>query len=428
MNRVDSELFKETFYFEELENGLKVYINHKKDFNTTTAALGTPFGALDLHISDDNRRYDFNPGIAHFIEHKLFEDESGDVLDEFARMGAYVNAMTSYSETIYYFTLAGHEKLKECLELLLDFTQRLTIDEKSVAKEKPIIIEEVNMYQQMPDARLIDETYKCLFHSYPLIYDIGGDENSVNAISLAELNKCYELNYHPSNMILCITTFLDPKKIMAIVKNNQREKTFPKIRRGKTVFDNEPPEVKKQKSYLGMDVNSLKHVYAIKCSHRGIDRYSIIKEEKALRFALQMLFTNLNPDYQKWLDEGLINYFFGYDVSFNPDASYIMFYCENGTAEKLKELVDSTIENAKLSKEKLTQLKRRYIGNFFTEFNDIENYTISQLRCLLDDLDLYHIYDIVSDLTIEDLLHAVTQIKTDNFSLITLGPKIAKKD
>ncbi len=425
MKRIDKELFKETYYFEELTNGLKVYINHKQGYNTTTAALGTPFGALDIHASDGEKRYDFNPGIAHFIEHKLFEDPEGDVLDQFAKMGAYVNAMTSYSETVYYFTLTGKKHLNECLDLLLDFTQRLTIDEESVAKEKPIIIEEVKMYEQMPDARLIDETYKCLYHNYPLIYDIGGDEASVKAISLDELNQCYKLNYHPSNMILCITTFEDPDKIMNIIKSNQNRKSFSKIKPGKTIFAEEPLNVKKSKHYLGMDVNSQKHVYAIKCNHQGIEPYEIVKKEKALRFALQMLFSNLNPDYQGWLDEGLINYFFGYDVSFNPDASYIMFYCENNTADNLKSLVDKTLRNARLTEEKLTQLKRRYIGNYFAEFNDVENYTISQLRYLLDDLDIYLIYDIVSGLTINDLQNEIDLIDMDNYSLITLGPKMS---
>ena len=418
--------FGEEYCFEELENGLKVYVFSKPDFNTTYAAFGTPFGALDLDEEYDGKRYNFHAGIAHFLEHKLFEEEDGDVLGKFSKMGAYVNAMTSYTETIYYFSIAQDKHLSECLDLLLDFTQQLNIDEASVEKEKPIIIEEISMYKQLPDARLLEETYKALYHHYPLIYDIGGDEESVKAITLKELKECYQINYHPSNMILCITTFIDPFKIMQIIKDNQKAKAFIKHEPARVNLVKEPKEVAKKSSYLAMDVNSFKHVYGIKLDLCDTDIYELIRKEKALRFALQMLFSNMNPDYQKWLDEGKINYFFGYDVNLTKDASFMIFYNENNTAQDLKDLIDETLKKASFKEEDLIQLKRRYLGNYFTEFNDPEAFTLTNIRNLLDDIDIFKSYEIVNDLSIKDLNEILHDLDLSNYSLVTVGPKIAE--
>ncbi|MGN1054789.1 MAG: M16 family metallopeptidase, partial [Erysipelotrichaceae bacterium] len=174
MQRIDYPDFKETCFYEEMKNGLKVYVFHKPDFKSSYAAFGTPYGALDIHQKYHGKHYDFHPGIAHFLEHKVFEDEDGDVLSKFAELGASVNAFTSYTETVYHFSLTGEENFREALEMLLDFVQKLNISHDSIEAEKPIIIQEVSMYEQQANTRLLNETYKSLFKNYPLINDIGG--------------------------------------------------------------------------------------------------------------------------------------------------------------------------------------------------------------------------------------------------------------
>ena len=170
-----NELFDETSYTETLDNGLKVIIFHKPGYSLTSACFGTAFGGLNICQRHNARDYSFHPGTAHFLEHKLFESEEKDIMTAFSLMGANVNAFTSYKETVYYFTKSG-EDIKDCLNLLLDFVQNLSITKESVEKEKGIIVEEVSMYMQNPDSRLINETYKSLYEKYPLKYDIGGDE------------------------------------------------------------------------------------------------------------------------------------------------------------------------------------------------------------------------------------------------------------
>ena len=154
MNKVISNKYQESYIEETLPNGLKVVLWQKKGYEKSYFMMTTPLGALDIEQVDaDGKAFQFEPGTAHFLEHKMFEDEDKDVMNLFSEMGANVNAFTSYTETAYHFTTS--EDPEAPLNLLLDFVQRLTISEESVEKEKGIIIQELQMYQQMSDSRLM---------------------------------------------------------------------------------------------------------------------------------------------------------------------------------------------------------------------------------------------------------------------------------
>ncbi|MBN2849241.1 MAG: insulinase family protein, partial [Erysipelotrichaceae bacterium] len=163
-----------------LANGLKVFFIHKPGFISSTAVYMVPFGSLDIRQQKpDGEIIESNAGVAHFLEHKLFESNNGaDIMEAFSAMSANVNAFTSYNETCYYFS-TGEADFSQPLELLLDFVQNLSITDESVEKEKGIIIQELRMYMQMPEARLMYETYRSLFKTHPVRIDIGGSEESV---------------------------------------------------------------------------------------------------------------------------------------------------------------------------------------------------------------------------------------------------------
>ena len=167
MNRFEYKQFNEVYYEDVCENGLKVIVWHKPLFKSTSCLFGTPFGAYDLQqITDDNEVFKYYSGIAHFLEHKLFESQEGDILSEFSELGANVNAFTSYQETVYYFSTSD-EDVETPLNLLLDFVQNLSITEESVEKEKGIITQELLRYLQNPDSRLYLESFKSRYHNNP---------------------------------------------------------------------------------------------------------------------------------------------------------------------------------------------------------------------------------------------------------------------
>lgn len=422
MNKHYNKFFDETYYTEVLDNGLNVIIFSKPEFNTTVCAFGTPYGALKINQKYKSKKYNFNPGIAHFLEHKLFETKGDDMMKAFSAMGANVNAFTSYRETVYYFSKTG-EDIKEPLNLLLDFVQELNITDASVKKEKGIIAQEIAMYKQIPDQRLLNETYKCMYHNFPMKYDIGGDKKSIYAITKNELEKCYEINYHPSNMILCITTPIDPKIIIKTVKENQKAKSFKKAVKPTNANISEPEEVVKSRYKFKMPITTDKHLYAIKVKPDFKNTNDAFKKEWALRILLETYFSSLNPDYQNWLDQDIINDFFGYEVEFDMDCANIMFYLENNDDSILPQLIKETLNKDLLNKDILEQIKRRYIGVMFDVFNDIELFNNGYIRDVLQGLDFFKAIEDIKNITIYDVENSRKYLSCPHISYISMIKK-----
>ena len=421
MKKIYNSLFDETYYTHKLDNGLELIIFHKPDYSLTCACFGTPYGGLNINQKLNDKEYHFDAGVAHFLEHKLFESEDRDIMNDFSILGANVNAFTSYKETVYYFSKSGD--VKECLEMLLDFVQNLDISKDSVEKEKGIICQELAMYMQNPDTRLLNETYKCLYKNHALRYDIGGDEASVNRINKEELEECYNLNYHPSNMKLVITTPLNPNDILDIVINNQNKKQFQIKDEPENIPAKEEDEVYKKNYDFEMDINSSKSCYAIKLKPVFTTELDAYKKEWAIRLFLNAYFSNLNPEYQKWLDNKVINDYFGFEVDFSKDYANILFYIEGQNAEVLKELIDNELKKDLFNKDILTQSKRKYLGLSYRLFNDIEGFTSGYIRDLLEGLDLFEEINTLMNLEYEDIIDIYKSFNYENYALINIFPR-----
>lgn len=420
MKKIHNDFFDEDFYIEKLDNGLEVVIFNKKDFLTTACAFATSYGALNTDEVLDEKEYHFHPGVAHFLEHKLFESEDKNIFEEFSNMGCNVNAFTSYHETVYYFSTTNKE-IKEPLNLLLDFVQKLDITDENVEKEKGIICQELAMYMQNPDSRLLQETYRSLYHNYPLKYDIGGDETSVNAISKDELDLCYKINYHPNNMVLLIVSPLDVNYLMDIVKENQSKKHFDKQKDVKTLMIDEDDSVVRKEFSFKMDINMPKHVYALKLKPNFKDSDDIVYKQWCLDLYLKAYFSSINKDYQEWLNKGLINDYFGYEVDFDKDYAYILFYNES-EEDNIKELVDNELKKDLITEEIMTSIKRRYIGNSFDTLNDVESFDTGYVRDYVNGIDYFKSIEILTHISLDDLKAVFKGFDYSNYALIHILP------
>lgn len=423
MNKVISNKYQESYIEETLDNGLKVVLWQKKGYEKSYFMMTTPLGALDIEQVDANgKAYQFEPGIAHFLEHKMFEDEDKDVMNLFSEMGANVNAFTSYTETAYHFTTT--EDPEKPLNLLLDFVQRLTISDESVEKEKGIIIQELQMYQQMSDSRLINETFSSLFHEHPLRFDVGGSTDSVNRITKDSLEECYALNYHPSTMILVGVTGRELEPILEIIKNNQKSKEFkPIVNVTRKQFE-EPKEVKRPYYQFNMDVTTPKVNIAYKL--QGIkDGMKRLKMEWCLKFILDASFTSLSNDYQQWLLDGTINDFYGFELEFGEDFGYMMFYTETEKLDEFKEIIECTLEKAKancISEATLNQLKRRYYGQSIRDLNSFDDIAFTFMRDYFNKIDFFEALDVINTITLEDIQSAAKLMDLNNQAVLHLMP------
>lgn len=409
----------------QLANGLRVFVIHKPGFVSSTAAYMVPFGSLDIRqTTPSGEILESHAGIAHFLEHKLFESNNGtDIMEAFSALSANVNAFTSNNETVYYFS-TGETDIAKPLELLLDFVQDLSISETSVEKEKGIIIQELRMYMQMPEARLMYETYRALFKLHPVRIDIGGSEESVKAITKPELEELYQANYHPSNSILVIVTASDCDKIIDLVTVNQQKKQFPAITARMRYIEAEEVKVAKKHHTFTMDIQAKKITYSFKFKPVQGSAMDRLIQEWSLRIYLELLFSSYNPLYQTWLDENRINDYFGYEVDITKEYGFAMFYGEKESEEDLIALVNEGLKSdLKHVIAYLDNLKKRYFGQAVRSLNNPDDMAISFGRCIFQDLDYFETLEAVNRIKAEDLFEAGKLLDIRHTSIVSVRGK-----
>lgn len=265
MKRIKLDIVNENLFYEKLDNGLEVYIIRKKDYNSSCVTFVTNFGGLDLEFIpiNEDKMVEMPSGIAHFLEHKLFEQEKGDTVHEYyKKSGCYVNAMTGYKKTKFIFN--GPSNFKNNLDFLLDFVQSPYFTDKNVEKEKGIILEEA--YMCMDDKnRLFNETImKNLYNSIRFDKSVIGTIDDIKSITKEDLYRCYNTFYHPSNMALLIVTNENEKEVLEIVKNNQSKKSFKKDFKIIKKEYKEDLKVRKEYEEIETDVKENRLCYSLK--------------------------------------------------------------------------------------------------------------------------------------------------------------------
>ena len=311
------------------------------------------------------------------------------------------------------------------------FRSQLRINDESVEKEKGIITQELLMYKQMPDSRLLNEALKALFHDFPLKHDIGGTVESVTAITTEELTKAYEYNYHPANMKLVIVTGNDPKHILDIVKSNQSKKIFSDFSPLKRQVYDEPYEVVSNNVTINMDVSQPKVCLAYKMKVVNESDEQRNKNEWALRFIMESYFSGLNEEYQKWLDDRIITDYFGYDVDLTADYAILLFFNETDNVELFSRTLDAQLKQMKkglIEVDQINQLKKRYFGQTLRIFNNINDIGVSYVRSIINKIDLFRNIELINEVDIETILEALKRVDLNNSSLITIKKEGVKQD
>lgn len=423
MKQIKNERYQETYNEVVLDNGLHVVLWNKPGYEKSLFMMMTPFGAMDLAQLQNGERIEHPSGIAHFLEHKMFAMGEKDVMNMFSEMGANVNAFTSYRETAYYAGTSNDPK--EPLKLLLDFVQKLDIDQASVEKEKGIILSELHMYKEMSDQRLLMEAYTSLFHKHPMRFDIAGEDDDVSNTTVDQLYRCYEMNYHPSNMMLICVSGHDPKELLEVIEANQAQKQFAEWTPCETLRAEEPEAVCREDFSFTMDVSEPKLCVAYKM--KGItDPYERLKSEWTIRFLLDASFTSLNPQYQQWLDQKIINDFCGCDIEFGEDYGILMFYSETSKPEEFIRLCEECMAQMKqgtLDENLLNQLKKRYFAQGVRSMNSFDDIAVSFCRSYFTGIDYFKTLDIVDELTEEDVRSVVHKLDDQHRAIVRLMPK-----
>ncbi|MCJ8006331.1 EF-P 5-aminopentanol modification-associated protein YfmH [Lederbergia wuyishanensis] len=429
MKTIEFEQINETLYHEKLDNGLQVYILPKTGFNKTFATFTTNYGSIDHQFKPLGKdEYIRVPdGIAHFLEHKMFEKEDGDVFQKFSKQGASANAFTSFTRTAYLFSSTN--EVEKNLITLIDMVQEPYFTEKSVEKEKGIIGQEIRMYDDNPDWRLFFGTIENMYHHHPVKIDIAGTVESISHITADLLYECYHTFYHPSNMLLFVVGPVNPDEIMNLIRSNQAKKQYsdaPEIQR---YFEEEPETVNNKKQELKMNVQTPKCYVGIKSKKVHQQGREMLKHELALNMALEILFGKSSNNYEELITSGLIDDTFQYDITFEQGFGFGYVGSDTNDPDTLSGRLQAILLEAKngqyLSDEALQRIKKKRIGGFLRSMNSPEFIANQFTRYTFNGMNLFDTVSVLEELDFDYVKEAAKQFIEEN--RITVCQVVPKK-
>lgn len=431
MEKLLFEQLQEELYYEKLGNGLDVYILPKRGFNKTYATFTTKYGSIDDHFVPIGKEefVKVPDGIAHFLEHKMFEKEDGDVFQQFSRQGASANAFTSFTRTAYLFSSTSN--VEQNLETLIDFVQDPYFTEKTVEKEKGIIGQEITMYDDNPDWRLYFGVIQNMYHHHPVKIDIAGTIESIAPITSDMLYECYHTFYHPSNMLLFIVGPVDPEVIMKQVRDNQAKKDYANQPEIKRQFADEPKTVAEKHRVLQMNVQSSKCLVGLKAIHIDQTGEEMLHNELTVNVMLDLLFGKSAENYSNLYNKGLIDESFSYDYTQEQGFGFAIVGGDTREPDQLATEITNIFNQAKngelLTQEGLDRAKKKKIGAFLRAVNSPEYIANQFTRYAFNKMNFFDVVPTLEKITLDDVKRVANElISEERLTVCKVVPKEMK--
>ena len=348
-------------FYEKLDNGMEIFIIPKNNYNNIYATFSTKFGSNQIEFVPigENKMVKVPLGIAHFLEHKMFEQK--DKIDPFtfySERGTDANANTNQKKTTYLFS--GPSFFEENINYLLDYVQEPYFTDKNVEKEKGIIEQEIKMYQDDPDTVLYESILKNCFIESTMKYPIIGDIENIRKITKEELYKCYNTFYHPSNMFLVITGNVDPCKTISLITENQYKKEFSKAKEIKIKQYKEPIEVAKEKEEINLNVSIPKCAIAYKIK---IDNKNLYENLLYLLTLFDAKLGATSDFVDNLISEEIINDNLSIDFDNINDYVVVIIAGESKKPDLLIKKIKNEMENLNISKEEFERKKKTLISS-----------------------------------------------------------------
>lgn len=425
MKTITNDRIKEKILFKELESGLKVYFMPKPGFTKKYAVFSTKFGSIDNSFVPIGERESITmpEGIAHFLEHKLFEEEEANIFNEFSRLGANVNAFTNFNQTSYLFYTTDH--FYENLKLLVKFVQGPYLTDENVDKEKGIIAQEIKMYEDNPGWKVFFNCLKAMYKNHPVKIDIAGTVDSINTINKELLYKAYNTFYHPSNMVLFVVGDLSFDEVIEAVKSSEK-KFDPVLDKIERILPQEPDEVNQKFIEEKMVVSTPLFYMGFKDVDLDNTSYQAIKKDLVTNMILDMLFTPSSEFYNDLYNQGLIDSSFGSYYTGKKSYGHTLVVGQSQNPEKVYErIVDLISKKGEeiLDKDDFNRIKRKNLGAFLMGFNSIEFIANNFVDLYFDDFMLLDYLEVLESIEFKDIIKRFTEHFTnDNLVLSIIRP------
>lgn len=378
MQAIENLKIKEKLYIEKLDNGLTVMIIPKPGVQKKYIIWGTNYGSNDSKfiVPGEEKETEVPNGVAHFLEHKLFEQENGtNSLDVLTALGVEANAYTTNDHTSYLFE--STDNFYEAMDELMDYVQHPYFTDENVEKEKGIIGQEIMMYDDYPDWRVYLNTMQAMYHNNPIKIDITGTIDTIGKIDKEILYKCYNTFYNPSNMALVVCGDFEPNEILEqikkrLIKNNNQGEI-------KRIYPEEPETIVQEKIEQKLEVSQPLYTIGIKDSvskQAPDNKNEMVKKHIAIEILLNLLIGRSSNLYKELYNEGIIYGQPSLDYEFGKTYAHVLITGQSTNPEKLygkfKEQVKKFKEEG-INQEDFTRIKKMIYGGYVKEYNDVQD-------------------------------------------------------
>lgn len=427
IKEIKSDALGEKYYEINHSSGLKIYVMPKDNYSSSYAVFGTKYGSIDTKFkrSDSSEWTTVPEGIAHFLEHKLFESEELDAFARYAKTGASANAYTSFDKTCYLFQCS--DNFEASLEILLDFVTHPYFTKKTVEKEQGIIGQEITMYYDVAGWMSTFNLLRLLYKNHPVRIDIAGTVESISKITDKLLYDCYNTFYNLNNMCLAVVGGVTPQQVLSVCDRMLKKAQPLEIQRS---FEPEPREIADTftEYNLAMSVPVFSFGYKEECKNLTQDIKTIIETN----ILLEILAGNTSELYNSLFKQGLINSSFSKEYFIGYGYEAIIFDGESTNprevASQIKQAVSSLKQNG-IDENQFETVRRLMYGREIMEYNDIDsvaNAVISAHFGGYSPFDAIEIFKSVTKNDIEKRLHQVMTEKYSALSVVKDKPKESK--
>lgn len=371
MNIIENNKVKEKLYVEKLENGLTIMVLPRKNVRKKYIICGPRFGSIDNKFIIPGKKEEtvLPDGVAHFLEHKMFEQKSGiNSLDTLTAIGVNANAYTTNDHTAYLYEAT--DNFYDALDEYMDYIQNPYYTDENVEKEKGIIAQEIKMYEDYPEWQVYLNALKCMYKELPIRLDIAGTVESISHITKEMLYDCYNNFYTPSNMAMAICGDFEPEKILEEIKKRVTIKENKEI--PKRIYPKEQEEVNEKEMIVQMELSN--PIFGIGFKDKVED--NMVKKHIAIEIILNTLFGKSSKLYKELTDDNTLLGTLDLEYEYSREYAFVLITGQSRKPKKVYERINKEIENAiknGLNSEDFERNKKKIYGDYITEYNSVED-------------------------------------------------------
>ena len=421
IKQIKSDILGESYYEINHPTGLKIFVMPKKNYSSTYAVFGTDYGSIDTRFkrSDCDEWTEVPEGIAHFLEHKLFESEELGAFERYAKTGASANAYTSFDKTCYLFQCS--DNFKDSLEILLDFVQNPYFTAQTVQKEQGIIAQEIRMYLDEPGWMSMFNLLKCFYHKHPVKIDIAGTVESIARITDKLLYSCYNTFYNLHNMALAVVGNISVDDVLEVC--NKCLKPCEELSIEKS-FEDEPREI--VQSYMEHNLEVAVPVFSFGYKEACEKPIQSFRDNIETSILLEVLAGKTSPLYSRLFESGLINNTFSKEYFTGYGYEAIFFDGESENPEAVARAIKEEIKRVKtegIDAALFEGVRRTLYGKEIMSYNDIDNIANSFIACKFNNWNMFDAVDIYKSITAADIEKRLASMMNEEYSALSVVKK-----